>query len=125
MVKFDVNKFLEATGEKKAEEKKDLPTPGDILDNLKKTVDEVYGNNKDGVDYLLSKDFNPNEEGKKMFRNLFRASWDNFQKYTDQQKKNTIAMGLKTALIPVTGRDKGIDKELLDIYLNPAEESKS
>jgi len=121
-VKFDVNKFMEATGGKvEKKEEKDLPTPGELMDNLKKTVDEVYSNNKDGVDYLLGKDFEPNEEGKKMFRNIFRTTWDNFQKYTDQQKKNTVAMGIKTAVIPVTGKDKGIDKELLDIYLKPEE----
>ena len=116
-VKFDVNKFLEATGGKKAEEKKDLPTPGELLDELKKNVEEVYTDNKEGVDYILGKDFEPSEEGKKLFRTIFRTSWDNFLKYTDTQKKNTVAMGLKSTIMPTTGVKKGIDKDLLDIYL--------
>lgn len=117
-VKFDVNKFLEATGGKKEEEKKkDLPTPGELLDELKKTVEEVYNDNKDGVDYILSKDFEPSEEGKKLFRTIFRTTWDNFSKYNEIQKKNTVAMGLKSTIMPTTGVNKGIDKDLLDIYL--------
>jgi hypothetical protein len=120
-VKFDVNKFLEATGEKKAEEKKSLPTPGELYDSMKKTSEDVYNNNKDGIDYIMGKDFEPNEKGKDNFRMIFRTTWDNFQKYTDQQKKNTIAMGLNYALIPQIGKDKGIDKEIIDIYLKPEE----
>jgi len=124
-VKFDVNKFLEATGEKKAEEKKkDLPTPGELLDELKKTVDEVYSDNKEGIDYILGKDFEPSEEGKKLFRTIFRTSWDNFSKYNETQKKNTVAMGLKSTIIPTTGVKKGIDKDLLDIYLKKEGEKK-
>ena len=123
-VKFDVNKFLEATGGKKAEEKKDLPTPGELLDELKKNVEEVYTDNKEGVDYILGKDFEPSEEGKKLFRTIFRTSWDNFLKYTDTQKKNTVAMGLKSTIMPTTGVKKGIDKDLLDIYLKKEEEKK-
>ena len=123
-IKFDVNKFLEATGEKKAEEKKDLPTPGELLDELKKTVEEVYNDNKEGVDYILGKDFEPSEEGKKLFRTIFRTSWDNFSKYNEIQKKNTVAMGLKSTIMPTTGVKKGIDKDLLDIYLKKEEEKK-
>lgn len=124
-VKFDVNKFLEATGEKKADEKKkDLPTPGELLDNLKKTVEEVYNDNKEGVDYILSKDFEPSEEGKKLFRTIFRTTWDNFSKYNEIQKKNTVAMGLKSTIMPTTGVNKGIDKDLLDIYLKKEGEKK-
>jgi Fe-S cluster biosynthesis and repair protein YggX len=123
-IKFDVNKFLEATGEKKAEEKKDLPTPGELLDELKKTVEEVYNDNKEGVDYILGKDFEPSEEGKKLFRTIFRTSWDNFSKYNEIQKKNTVAMGLKSTIMPTTGVKKGIDKDLLDIYLKKEGEKK-
>jgi len=124
-VKFDVNKFLEATGEKKEEEKKkDLPTPGELLDELKKNVEEVYSDNKEGVDYLLGKDFEPSEEGKKLFRTIFRTTWDNFSKYNDIQKKNTVAMGLKSTIMPTTGVKKGIDKDLLDIYLKKEGEKK-
>ncbi len=123
-VKFDVNKFLEATGEKKAEEKKDLPTPGELLDKLKKTVEDVYNDNKEGVDYILGKDFEPSEEGKKLFRTIFRTSWDNFSKYNDVQKKNTVAMGLKSTIMPTTGVEKGIDKDLIDIYLKKEGEKK-
>ena len=124
-VKFDVNKFLEATGGKKAEEKKkDLPTPSELLDELKKNVEEVYTDNKEGVDYILGKDFEPSEEGKKMFRTIFRTSWDNFSKYNETQKKNTVAMGLKSTIMPTTGVKKGIDKDLLDIYLKKEGEKK-
>jgi hypothetical protein len=123
-VKFDVNKFLEATGEKKAEEKKDLPTPGELLDKLKKTVEDVYNDNKEGMDYILGKDFEPSEEGKKLFRTIFRTSWDNFSKYNDVQKKNTVAMGLKSTIMPTTGVEKGIDKDLIDIYLKKESEKK-
>jgi hypothetical protein len=123
-VKFDVNKFLEATGEKKAEEKKDLPTPGELLDKLKKTVEDVYNDNKEGVDYILGKDFEPSEEGKKLFRTIFRTSWDNFSKYNDVQKKNTVAMGLKSTIMPTTGVEKGIGKDLIDIYLKKEGEKK-
>lgn len=123
-IKFDVNKFLEATGEKKAEEKKDLPTPSELRDELKKHIEEVYTDNKEGVDYLLGKDFEPSEEGKKMFRTIFRTSWDNFSKYNEIQKKNTVAMGLKSTIMPTTGVKKGIDKDLLDIYLKKEGEKK-
>ena len=124
-VKFDVNKFLEATGGKKAEEKKkDLPTPSELLDELKKNVEEVYTDNKEGIDYILGKDFEPSEEGKKMFRTIFRTSWDNFSKYNETQKKNTVAMGLKSTIMPTTGVKKGIDKDLLDIYLKKEDEKK-
>lgn len=123
-VKFDVNKFLEATGEKKAEEKKDLPTPSELQDELKKHIEEVYTDNKEGVDYLLGKDFEPSEEGKKLFRTIFRTSWDNFSKYNEIQKKNTVAMGLKSTIMPTTGVKKGIDKDLLDIYLKKEGEKK-
>ena len=124
-VKFDVNKFLEATGGKKAEEKKkDLPTPSELLDELKKNVEEVYTDNKEGIDYILGKDFEPSEEGKKMFRTIFRTSWDNFSKYNEVQKKNTVAMGLKSTIMPTTGVKKGIDKDLLDIYLKKEGEKK-
>jgi hypothetical protein len=123
-VKFDVNKFLEATGGKKAEEKKDLPTPSELLDELKKNVEEVYTDNKEGVDYILGKDFEPSEEGKKMFRTIFRTSWDNFSKYNETQKKNTVSMGLKSTIMPTTGVKKGIDKDLLDIYLKKEGEKK-
>jgi hypothetical protein len=115
-VKFDVNKFLEATGEKKAEEKKDLPKPDAFKDKLKGMVDETYKNNKEAVDYILSKDFEPTEGGKKFFRNIFRSSWDNFSNYTDDQKKNAVSMGIRTTLIPVTGVDK-VTKADIDFYL--------
>lgn len=118
-VKFDVNKFLEATGEKKAEEKKELPTTKELYNSMKKTSEDVYNNNKEAIDYIMSKDFEPNEKGKDAFKLLFRASWDKFKDYTDQQKKNTLAMGMNYSLIPAIGKDKGIDKEIIDIYLKP------
>jgi hypothetical protein len=118
-VKFDVNKFLEATGEKKAEEKKELPTPKELYNSMKKTSEDVYNNNKEAIDYIMSKDFEPNEKGKDNFKLLFRASWDKFKDYTDQQKKNTIAMGMNYSLIPTIGKDKDISKDVIDVYLKP------
>jgi hypothetical protein len=117
-LKFDVNKFLTTVGEKAKEvEKKDLPTPGDLLKSMAKTVEDIYTNNKDGIDYILGKDFQPTEEGRKNFFNIFRIGWDNFSKLNDNQKKNTIAMGFKSTLAPATGVEKNIGKDLVDVYL--------
>jgi hypothetical protein len=120
-LKFDVNKFLTAVGEKGKEsdkkEGKDLPTPGDLLKSMTKTVEDVYSSNKDGIDYILGKDFQPTEEGRKNFFNIFRIGWDNFSKLNDNQKKNTIAMGFKSTLAPATGVEKNIGKDLVDVYL--------
>jgi hypothetical protein len=112
-VKFDVDKFLEVADGKK----RDLPTPGDLLKSMNKTVEDVYNNNKDGIDYILGKDFQPTEEGRKNFVNIFRIGWDNFSKLNDNQKKNTIAMGFKSTLAPAIGVEKGIDKDLVNVYL--------
>ena len=120
-LKFDVAKFLETVGEKGKEsekkETKDLPTPGDLLKSMTKTVEDVYNNNKDGIDYILGKDFQPTEEGRKNFFNIFRIGWDNFSKLSDNQKKNTVAMGFKSTLAPATGVEKNIGKDLVDVYL--------
>jgi uncharacterized protein YjiK len=113
-----VNKFLTAVGEKGKEvEKKDLPTPGDLLKSMTKTVEDIYTNNKEGIDYILGKDFQPTEEGRKNFFNIFRIGWDNFSKLNDNQKKNTVAMGFKATLAPATGVEKNIGKDLVDVYL--------
>lgn len=123
-LKFDVNKFLTTVGEKgKEAEKKDLPTPGDLLKSMAKTVEDIYTNNKDGIDYILGKDFQPTEEGRKNFFNIFRIGWDNFSKLNDNQKKNTIAMGFKSTLAPATGVEKGIGKDLVDVYLKAEKKS--
>ena len=117
-LKFDIAKFRETVGEKgKEAEKKDLPTPGDLLKSMTKTVEDIYTNNKDGIDYILGKDFQPTEEGRKNFFNIFRIGWDNFSKLNDNQKKNTIAMGFKSTLAPATGVEKNIGKDLVDVYL--------
>lgn len=117
-LKFDVNKFLTAVGEKGKEvEKKDLPTPGDLLKSMNKTVEDVYSNNKEGIDYILGKDFQPTEEGRKNFFDIFRIGWKDFSKLNDNQKKNTVAMGFKSVLAPAVGVEKNIGKDLVDIYL--------
>jgi hypothetical protein len=117
-LKFDIAKFRETVGEKGKEvEKKDLPTPGDLLKSMNKTVEDIYTNNKDGIDYILGKDFQPTEEGRKNFFNIFRIGWDNFSKLNDNQKKNTVAMGFKSTLAPATGVEKNIGKDLVDVYL--------
>jgi hypothetical protein len=122
-VKFDVDKFLEVADGKEPKEKKDLPKPDGFMDKLKGMNEETYKNNKEVIDYMLSKDFEPNEAGKKFFRNIFRASWDNFSKYTEDQKKNNISIGIRTSLLPIIGKDK-VTKEDIDFYLKP-EEKKS
>jgi hypothetical protein len=117
-LKFDVDKFLTAVGEKGKEvEKKDLPTPGDLLKSMNKTVEDVYSNNKEGIDYILGKDFQPTEEGRKNFFDIFRIGWKDFSKLNDNQKKNTVAMGFKSVLAPAVGVEKNIGKDLVDIYL--------
>ena len=116
-IKFDVDKFLEVADDKKIE-KKELPDRDAFMGKLKETVEETYQNNKEAIDYILSKDFEPNEAGKKFFLNIFRSSWDNFSKYTDQQKKNAVSIGIRTSLIPITGKDK-ITKDIVDFYLKP------
>jgi hypothetical protein len=117
-LKFDIAKFRETVGEKGKEvEKKDLPTPGDLLKSMNKTVEDIYTNNKDGIDYILGKDFQPTEEGRKNFFNIFRIGLDNFSKLNDNQKKNTVAMGFKSTLAPATGVEKNIGKDLVDVYL--------
>lgn len=116
-VKFDVDKFLEVADDKKIEKKK-LPDTDAFKGKLKELNEETYKNNKEAMDYILSKDFEPNEAGKKFFLNIFRSSWDNFSKYTDQQKKNAVSIGIRTSLIPITGKDK-ITKDIVDFYLKP------
>jgi hypothetical protein len=123
-LKFDIAKFRETVGEKGKEvEKKDLPTPGDLLKSMNKTVEDIYTNNKDGIDYILGKDFQPTEEGRKNFFNIFRIGWDNFSKLNDNQKKNTVAMGFKSTLAPATGVEKNIGKDLVDVYLKAEKKS--
>ena len=116
-VKFDVDKFLEVADDKKIE-KTELPDRDAFMGKLKETVEETYKNNKEAIDYILSKDFEPNEAGKKFFRNIFRSDWDNFSKYPDDKKKNAVSIGIRTTLIPITGKDK-ITKEIVDFYLKP------
>ena len=117
-VKFDVDKFLEVADDKKIE-KTELPDRDAFKDKLRELVEETYKNNKEAIDYILSKDFEPNEAGKKFFRNIFRSDWDNFSKYPDDKKKNAVSMGIRTTLIPITGKDK-ITKDIVDFYLKPA-----
>ena len=117
-VKFDVDKFLEVADDKKIE-KTELPDRDAFKDKLKELAEETYKNNKEVMDYILSKDFEPNEAGKKFFLNIFRSSWDNFSKYPDDKKKNAVSMGIRTTLIPITGKDK-ITKDIVDFYLKPA-----
>lgn len=116
-VKFDVDKFLEVADDKKIE-KKELPNRDAFMGKLKEMVEETYKNNKEAIDYIISKDFEPNEAGKKFFRNIFRSDWDNFSKYTDDKKKNAVSIGIRTTLLPITGKDK-ITKEMVDFYLKP------
>ena len=115
-IKFDVDAFKKALGEKSADKEK-LPSVEDLRDKLDKMVSDTYGKHKDGIDYLMSKDFEPTEEGKKVFRGIFRSSWDAFKDFNETQKKNTLSMGFRNVLEPTTGIEKGLGKDVLDIYL--------
>ena len=121
-VKFDTKKFLEATGEKGSS--KELPKVEDLKDKLDSMVKDAYDKHKEGIDYILDKDFQPSEEGKKLFSTIFRVPWTAFkERLNDVQRKNTVAMGFKTMLEPTTGISKGIDKEVVDIYLKKEKKS--
>ena len=81
-------------------------------------VKDSYDKHKEGIDYILDKDFEPSEEGKKIFGTIFRTPWKMFkEKLNDVQKKNTVAMGFRNTLAPTTGIEKGIGKDVVDIYL--------
>lgn len=116
-VKFDIEAFKTSTGESSKGSKESLPSVEQLKEKLDKMVAETYEKHKEGIDYILSKDFNPTEEGKKAFRGIFRSSWDEFKKFNDVQKKNTISMGFRNVLEPTTGIDKGIGKDVIDVYL--------
>jgi hypothetical protein len=79
-------------------------------------IEETYKNNKEAIDYIMDKDFQPSEAGKPFFRNIFRSDWDNFSKYPDDKKKNALSMGIRASLLPITGKDK-ITKDIVDFYL--------
>lgn len=108
---FDVNKFLEVVGEKKPEEK--TPSEKEVLDALNKATDETYNKNKEAVDYLLSKDFEPSKDGKQSFEKIFGVKWDDFKKYGDDQKKSTVVSGFRSNLIPLM---KEVKKTTIDEY---------
>lgn len=108
---FDVNKFLEVVGEKKPEEK--TPSEKEVLDALNKATDETYSKNKEAVDYLLSKDFEPSKDGKQSFEKIFGVKWDDFKKYGDDQKKSTVVSGFRSNLIPLM---KEVKKTTIDGY---------
>jgi hypothetical protein len=106
---FDAAKFLEVVGEKKAEEK----TPGkkEVLDAMNKSTDETYNKNKEAVDYLLSKDFEPSKDGKESFEKIFGVKWDDFKKYGNDQKKITVVSGFRSNIIPLM---KEVKKNTID-----------
>ena len=116
-VTFDVKEFKKSTGESGKEESKEAPSIKEVKEKVDKMVDETYGKHKEGIDYIISKDFKPTEEGKKNFRGIFRTSWDAFKDFSDYQKKNVVSMGFRSILEPTLKMDKGIDKDVIDVYL--------
>ncbi len=116
-IKFDVDAFKKALGEKSGGDSKNLPSPEELVEKLKKMVSETYEKHKEGIDYIMSKDFQPTEEGEKNFGGIFRSSWKTFKDFNEKQKRNTLAMGFKNVLEPTTGIDKGIGKDVIDTYL--------
>lgn len=119
---FDASKFLEVvSGKAVNKEGKDLPSTKEVLDAMDKATDEIYDKNKEGIDYILGNDFEPTEEGRKSFRTIFGVKWDDFKKYDEKQKKNTLASGFKSNLIPLT---KEVTKDVIDLYFKKEEEKK-
>lgn len=119
---FDASKFLEVvSGKAVNKEEKDLPSTKEVLDAMDKATDEIYDKNKEGIDYILGNDFEPTEEGRKSFRTIFGVKWDDFKKYDEKQKKNTLASGFKSNLIPLT---KEVTKDVIDLYFKKEEEKK-
>jgi hypothetical protein len=112
-VTFDVKEFKKATGELG----KEAPPIKEVKEKIDKMVEETYEKHKEGIDYLMAKEFEPTEEGKKNFRGIFRTSWDAFKDFKEYQKKNVAAMGFRSILEPTLKIDKGIGKDVLDIYL--------
>lgn len=113
---FDANKFLEIVGERDKE--KELPSTKEVLDAMDKSTEEIYDKNKEGIDYILGKDFEPTEEGEENFETIFGVKWDDFRKYDDKQKKNVLASGFKSNLIPLT---KDVNKDVIDLYFKKEE----
>lgn len=116
-IKFDVEAFKKSTGESKKEDRKSPPPISEVKDKLDKMVEETYGKHKEAIDYVMSKDLEPTEAGKKNFKGIFRTSWDAFKDFKDYQKKNVAAMGFRSILEPTLGTDKEIGKEVIDAYL--------
>ena len=121
-VKFDPEAFKKSTGEK-VESKKGLPTVQDLKNTLENITKESYDKHKEAIDYIMDKDYTPTEGGKKLFRTIFRTSWDEFTKYNDIQKKNVLAKGFKDTLEPTLGKDTTITKDMIDVYLKKEKEN--
>jgi len=111
---FDAAKFLEVVGEKgKGVKEKDLPSLEEVRDSMNKATEEIYNKNKEAVDYITSKDFEPTKDGEKSFETIFGVKWEDFKKYNDKQKRNTIVSGFRSNLIPLT---KEVKKDTIDLY---------
>jgi hypothetical protein len=111
---FDVNKFLEVVGEKGKDTKEEkIPSLEEVRDSMNKATEEIYNKNKEAVDYILGKDFEPSKDGEKEFEAIFGVKWEDFKKYNDKQKRNTIVSGLRSNIIPLT---KEVKKDTIDLY---------
>jgi hypothetical protein len=111
---FDAAKFLEVVGEKGKDVKgKNIPSLEEVRDSMNKATEEIYNKNKEAVDYILSKDFEPSKDGEKEFEAIFGVKWEDFKKYNDKQKRNTIVSGLRSNIIPLT---KEVKKDTIDLY---------
>ena len=101
---FDVNKFLEVVGEKsegdkdkKDKDKKIKASVDKVKEEMKKASDKSYEENKEGIDYMTGKSFNPSNDGKDLFQTLFNKSWDEFTKMNDDEKKEFLAANFKNS----------------------------
>jgi hypothetical protein len=68
------------------------------LEKVKKISNESYEKYKEGIDYMLGKDFEPTKDGKDSFNSLFHKSWDEFKKMEDDKKKEFLSKQFKDVL---------------------------
>jgi hypothetical protein len=101
---FDAAKFLEVVGEKsegdkdkKDKDKKIKSSVDKVKEEMKKASDKSYEENKEGIDYMIGKSFNPSNDGKDLFQTLFNKSWDEFTKMNDDEKKEFLAANFKNS----------------------------
>lgn len=85
-VKFDIDKFLEVADGK--ESKKKTPSFGEVIDALKKEEEGMGKAIKAGAEKIASKDYNPSDDGKEIFKSASGISWDEYSKLDDKSRQD-------------------------------------